>query len=108
MRAVAGTSLAGTPLGEFEQRGAEYGAELAAALALAGTRADGDRAIVNEMAKVAVHEINAAVEWLRQGDLPESLVSNYERACRTGFRDELLRLTGRVHADTTQPGQIAA
>jgi hypothetical protein len=103
MSAVAGT------VGEFEQRGADYGAELAAALALAGNRADGDRNLVTDMAQVAVREIVSAVAWLREGGLPDSMIADYEHACRKGFRDELLRLTGRLHVeDTTDAGRIAA
>jgi hypothetical protein len=103
MSAVAGK------FGELGQRGAAYGAELAAALALAGERANGDGRIVKQMAEIAVREIRSAVDYLREGGLPDAIVGEYEFACRKGFRDELLKLTGRVHVeDTTDAGRVAA
>lgn len=103
MSAVAGN------FGELGQRGIAYGAELAAALALAGNRAEGDGRIVKEMAEIAVREIGRAVAYLREGGLPDAVVGEYEFACRKGFRDELLKLTGRASIDvTTDEGRIAA
>jgi hypothetical protein len=74
---------------ELEERGDEFGRELGAALVLAGEQAGRDRELMREMTAVAANEMRKAVEWLRDGTLPENLIADYERACRNGFRSAL-------------------
>jgi hypothetical protein len=70
---------------ELEVRGDDFGRELAAALVLAGERSGRDRGLMREMTAVAANEIRKAVAWLREGEIPERLIADYERACRKGF-----------------------
>ncbi len=74
---------------ELEERGHDFGRELAAALVLAGERADRDRQLMREMTAVAAGEMRKAVEWLRENTLPEQFIAEYERACRKGFQSTL-------------------
>ncbi len=74
---------------ELEERGDAFGRELGAALVLAGEQSGRDRDLMREMTAVAANEMRTAVEWLRDGTLPEKLVADYERACRNGFRSAL-------------------
>jgi hypothetical protein len=74
---------------ELEQRGDDFGRELAAALVLAGEHAGRDRSLMREMTAVAAHEMRKAVGWLREGALPDRLIADYERACRKGFEATL-------------------
>ncbi len=74
---------------KLDERGRYFGGELAVALVLAGKRTGRDRQKMREMAAVAAREMRAAVEWLRQGALPETLVNDYEHACREGFQTTL-------------------
>jgi hypothetical protein len=53
---------------ELEQRAAEFG---------------------REMTAVAAGEMRKAVDWLRQGELPEPVVADYEAACRAAFESML-------------------
>lgn len=71
---------------ELEQRGDDFGRELAAALVLAGEKAGRDRNLMREMTAVAANEMRKAVAWLREGELPAKLIAEYERACRKGFQ----------------------
>jgi hypothetical protein len=70
---------------ELEQRGDDFGRELASALVLAGERGDRDPGLMREMTAVAASEIRKAIAWLREGELPEKMIADYERACRKGF-----------------------
>jgi hypothetical protein len=75
---------------EVRRRGSEYGHELAAALVLASSRKDADRALKAEMAKIVLHQIEGAVRKL-QGAFPADMVTLYESAARAGVREELLK-----------------
>jgi hypothetical protein len=70
---------------ELEERGNDFGRELASALILAGERSGRDRGLMREMTAVAANEIRKAVAWLREGEIPGKLIADYERACRKGF-----------------------
>ncbi len=83
---------------ELEERGYSFGRELAAALVLAGDRFGRDRQAMREMTAVAAREMRKAVEWLREGELPDPLVADYERSCRTGFQTTLHAL---IHHHST-------
>jgi len=74
---------------ELEQRGDDFGRELASALVLAGERSGRDAGLMREMTAIAASEIKKAIAWLREGDLPEKLIAEYERACRKGFQTVL-------------------
>jgi hypothetical protein len=76
---------------EVRRQGGEYGRELAAALLLASSRGDADRALKAEMARIVLRQISAAVETLEDAAFPAHLVGLYESAAREGVRDELLR-----------------
>ena len=78
-------------MSELQLRGNEFGRELAAALVLAGDRAERDHQVMREMTAVAAREMRNAVEWLRGSGLPEQIVADYDRACRKGFQAELHR-----------------
>lgn len=75
---------------EIEKSGYEYGAELAAALVLASSRAGADIGMKREMAEIVLREIRSSVDMLR-AKAPLLLVAAYEKACRAGVRDELVR-----------------
>lgn len=77
-----------SPTTELEQRGDAFGRELASALVLAGERSGGDGRLMREMAGVAVGEVRKSVRYLADQGLPDSLVLEYEHACRTGFEAE--------------------
>ncbi len=94
---------------ELEERANEFGRELAAALVLAGERAGRDRQMMREMTAVAAREMRKAVEWLREGALPERLVEDYEHACRKGFQTTLhaLMRVGREDQPAADGAQVA-
>ena len=74
---------------ELEERGEDFGKELAAALVLAGERAGRDPSMMRAMTAVAAHEMRKAAAWLVDGAIPDRLVADYERACRKGFETVL-------------------
>jgi hypothetical protein len=76
---------------EFRQHGSEYGRELAAALVLASSRGNADRALKAEMARIVLGQIESAVRTLEDAAFPSDLIALYESAARQGVRDELLR-----------------
>ena len=76
---------------EVRRRGNEYGCELAAALVLASSRGDADRALKRQMAQVVLDQIEDAVRELRGGAFPADLIQIYERGAREGVREEILK-----------------
>jgi hypothetical protein len=94
-------------MSELQQRGDDFGRELAAALILAGERAGRDRDLMREMTAIAAREMRVAVDWLREGNLPERLVNDYERACRNGFRSALHRAIEHWRTDRTAAQRAA-
>jgi hypothetical protein len=93
---------------ELEQRAAEFGRELAAALMLAGEQCGRDRAMMREMTAVAAGEMRKAVDWLRQGELPEPVVADYEAACRAAFESMLHHGMRGWSRDAAASAQAAA
>ena len=75
---------------EVRRRGNEYGRELAAALVLASSRGNPDRAMKRQMAQIVLDQIEPAVEALKNGAFPERRIQIYERAVRSGVHEELL------------------
>ena len=76
---------------EVRRLGGEFGRELAAALMLASNRANAERALQRQMARIVLRQIALAVEKLENAAFPADLVALYERAAREGVRDELLK-----------------
>ena len=76
---------------DVRRLGSEHGHELAAALVLASSRGDADRALKRQMARIVLSQIAAAVEQLRNAAFPDELAALYEHAARQGVRDELLK-----------------
>ncbi len=83
-------------------------ASLAQALVLAGEHAGRDRDMMREMIAVAASEMRKAVAWLREGELPEKLVADYERACRKGFQAALHAGVKSWDAEVAAEGAQAA
>jgi hypothetical protein len=76
---------------EVQRHGNEYGADLAAALVLASSRADANRAIRRRMAQVMLNQIEGAINALEEAAFPLDLIQIYERGAYEGMRDELLK-----------------
>ncbi len=84
---------------EMARMGREYGQELAAALVLASRRNAADRGLKKQMARLVLHQIDAAVKRLRKAGLPADLGDLYAHGARQGVHDELVE-SGAVAADT--------
>jgi hypothetical protein len=76
---------------EVRRIGNEYGCQLAAALVLASSRGNADRAMKRQMAQLVIDQIEAAVQELKNATVPAELMQIFQQEARNGVCEELLK-----------------